>query len=172
MSRFYSPEELSAKDPFSRTPSEFARYYGPPLTDEMVASAEQRLGVRLPAPFLALLHESNGGFLRPTRYPCEMPDSWGEPYAEYRTVHGLGYGYGIDAETGALHMRKEWGYPDDLLWLDGDGHTGLFLDYRTCGSRGEPPVVYVDVETDGEPIIWPVATTFGEFLAGLREESE
>jgi hypothetical protein len=50
------------------------------------------------------------------------------------------------------------------------GHELIMLDYRACGKRGEPQVVYVDQEDDYS--ITFVAPDFETFIRGLVEEAE
>ena len=38
-------------------------------------------------------------------------------------------------------MTTEWGLPQDVVLLDGDGHTWIALDYRTDPHAVEPAVV-------------------------------
>ena len=49
-------------------------------------------------------------------------------------------------------MSEEWGEVsyeiEGLVPFDGDGHWHLCLDYRKC--KEDPPIVYVDIETDGQ----------------------
>ena len=47
-----------------------------PLTGEMVRDAEERLGVKLPAAYIAILNAQNGGYLRYDSYPSPGPTSW------------------------------------------------------------------------------------------------
>jgi hypothetical protein len=42
----------------------YLSYLQPPLTPEVVAAAETTLGVRLPAAYLSLLQDRNGGYVR------------------------------------------------------------------------------------------------------------
>ena len=44
-------------------------YNHPPLTDEMVAQAEARLGVRLPPELIELLRIQNGGYTLAFAHP-------------------------------------------------------------------------------------------------------
>ena len=70
-------------------------------------------------------------------------------------------------------MIEKWGYP----WIGvpiadtpAGGHEQVMLDYRACGKRGEPQVVYVDQEDDYS--ITFVASDFETFIRGLVKESE
>ena len=44
-------------------------YTGPPLTDEMIRSAESRLGYKLPESYLDVIRIKNGGSLKRSRFP-------------------------------------------------------------------------------------------------------
>lgn len=44
----------------------------------------------------------------------------------------------------------------------------VFLDYRECGTQGEPKVVHIDQEADYK--ITPLADNFEEFIRGLVSE--
>ncbi|GDX79385.1 hypothetical protein LBMAG42_11960 [Deltaproteobacteria bacterium] len=124
-------------------------YLQPPLTAEAVASAEARLGVRLPAAYLALVREQNGGYVA-----ASLPDS------PHSMIWGIGpYFPSITGE------RAEEMAEGGLVPFDGDGHWHLCLDYRTSGRTGEPSVSYVDDECEHEE---PVAADFSSFLGSLR----
>jgi hypothetical protein len=162
---FYTPEELAARDELNRPASEFEKYSGPPLTDGMVASAEATLGVRLPAALIDMLRERNGGFLKRPYFAYPVVDD----IMALTSLHGLGWRRGMDGEYGCLYMSKEWHYPDGLLYIDGDGHTGIFLDYRDCGPQGEPSVGWYDGEAD-PPEIVKLDDTFAAFVSRLQED--
>jgi len=58
-----------------------SNYYDhPPLTDEMVAVAESRLGVKLPAEYIALLRHQNGGYTQGFAYPMRQRTTWAEDH--------------------------------------------------------------------------------------------
>ncbi|WP_433060543.1 SMI1/KNR4 family protein [Dactylosporangium sp. CS-033363] len=137
----------------------------PPLTEGAVRAAEEQLGVRLPAAYLAMLAVQNGGYLRAT---------W--PGLPHEGLSGIG------PHVPSITLDGAWWRPpveDDDMWVpdgaarlipfDGGGHWDLCWDYRECGPDGEPAVVYVDV--DGESVS-PVAGDFDMFLAGLVDEAE
>jgi hypothetical protein len=130
-------------------------YLQPPLTDEAVASAEQKLGFRLPATYLAVLRVQNGGYIRYT-----LPDS------VHRAISGIGPQFPSLTDFDWDHCRDDVSYAlDGLIPFDGDGHWHLCLDYRR--NSAHPAVTYADVECDEES---EVAPTFAEYLALLRVE--
>ncbi|GAA3292925.1 SMI1/KNR4 family protein [Dactylosporangium vinaceum] len=138
-------------------------YVQPPLTGAAVAAAEERLGVRLPAAYLAMLEVQNGGELRAT---------W--PGLPHRRLAGIGPHFPSITRDDAWWRRPDDGddiwVPDGagrLVAFDGGGHWDLCLDYR--GGDDEPEVVMVDV--DGASVT-AVAKSFDAFLAGLVDETE
>lgn len=141
----------------------------PPLTDEMVARAEQRLGVSLPTELIALLRVRNGGYTRGFVYPTTEPTSWAEDHVPLDELYGIGDGSGepglYDINTTA-YMTEEWGLPPRQVLLAGDGHTWITLDYR---SDAVPSVAWIDAEL-GEEL--QLAPTFAAFLAGLLPNDE
>lgn len=64
---------------------------------------------------------------------------------------------------GSLYLSQEWEYPAGLIYFEGDGHTGFFLDYRECGPQGEPSVLWLDTECDPYVEV-KLADDFGAFL--------
>jgi hypothetical protein len=51
------------------------------------------------------------------------------------------------------------------VFLNGDGHTWVVMDFR--GKTKEPSIVYIDVE---EEVELQIARSFSEFIEGLQEE--
>ena len=141
----------------------FLDYVQPPLTDAVIAAAEKQLGVRLPATYLALLREQNGGYLRA---------SW--PGSVSRTLFGIGPGFASITRDGAWWRPKNasegaWApaAPDLLIPFDGDGHWDVCFDYRAHGVSHEPAVTFVDNECEREETI---AESFAEYLARFVDE--
>lgn len=139
---------------------------GPAVTDELVRLAEERLGVRLPPEYVALLRTCNGG--RPLRrcYRTLQPTSWAPDHIEIESVLGVGYEDGIDGRYGSRYLIHEWGYPDiGVVICDtpSGGHDAVMLDYSAVGASGRPRVVYVDDDRS----VQTLATTFDAFWNGL-----
>jgi SMI1-KNR4 cell-wall len=135
-------------------PPAYLSYLQPTLTPELVAQAEQWLGVTLPAEYLALLEVQNGGYIR-----------YGLPDLVHSVIRGIGPHY-------PNLLAFDWDYDDDeapsfplegLIPFDGDGHWHLCLDYRSCSQ--EPAIAYIDVECDDQREIAP---SFAEYLALLE----
>lgn len=135
-------------------PPAYLPYVQPTLTPELVAQAEQRLGVTLPPEYLALLEVQNGGYIR-----------YGLPDLVHDVIRGIGSHY-------PNLLDFDWDYVDDdppsfplegLIPFDGDGHWYLCLDYR--GRSQEPAVAYIDVECDEQ---LEIAPSFAAYLALLE----
>ena len=151
---------------------------GPPLTEAMVTTAERLLGVRLPDAYLQLLRERNGGYIEPLGCPTRRPTSWAADHVSLTSLFGIPVAKGdeiADPDTpgqGLLvtpYMIREWGLPENIVLLDGDGHTWIALDYRRSGPAGPPSVCWLDVEAGDE---LELAETFDDFLNILRPEAE
>jgi hypothetical protein len=148
---------------------------GPPLTDEMVASAERELRVKLPKAYIELMQTCNGGYTRDAVLRTSQPTGWAPDHVPVDVIFGIpavgergrfGTGLGILATA---HMTSEWGLPEGLVLLNGEGHWWIALDYRRSGRIGPPTVVWIDIER-GEDL--QLAESFESFLAGLAPASE
>jgi hypothetical protein len=140
-----------------------------PLTEAMVARAEATLGVRLPDAYLALLRIQNGGYTTDAfqAHPAPEPTSWAHDHVPFDSMFGIGpNGEGVLQSPALL---REWGMPDGLVLLTGDGHWWIALDYRRSGPAGPPSVVWFDNEV-GEDI--QLARDFKTFVEGLRSQEE
>jgi hypothetical protein len=144
-------------------------YEHPALTEEMLARAEQRLGVKLPAEYVALLRTQNGGYTRGFGYPMSQETSWAEDHVPLHDLAGIVTDPDHSTAQNILdtpYLAEEWGLPPRQVLLSGDGHWWITLDYR---GGDEPSVAWIDVEC-GEDI--QVAPSFSSFLQGLRPDSE
>lgn len=139
---------------------------GPAIGDFMIRRAEASLGVRLPRAYVALLRQQNGGTPIRRCFPMTRSTSWAPDHFEVSTLLGLGFEEGIDGEYGSEYLIGEWGYPPiGVVIFDtpSAGHDTVMLDYRTCGSDGEPPIAYID--EDRNPVV--VAPNFDVFVDSL-----
>lgn len=146
---------------------------GPLLTDAMVASAERILGVRLPASYVRLMRECNGGYLvGDLGCPTSEPTSWAPDHVGVDHLNGIPEVHDPDPSDpwwdggGILcshYMSREWSLPAGLVLLAGDGHTWVALDYRDVGD--EPTVAWIDVDS-GQQL--RLAPDFASFIDSLR----
>jgi hypothetical protein len=144
-------------------------YTGPPLTEALILRAEEILGVHLPAVYVALLEQRNGGVPRRRCLRTDFATSWADGYFEVRALLGIGGERGIDSAQrhGSRYLIAEWGYPDIgvvICEMPSGGHDAVMLDYSACGPEGEPSVAYVDEDR----IPRRVAESFPEFVVQLK----
>ena len=156
--------------------SDYARkdYVEEPLSDDLISSVEAELGRRLPPSYLELMKTQNGGIPRDTRFPTTVPTSWAKDHVAITGILGVGRAktYSLCGELGSTFMQEMWGYPDWGICVcdcPSAGHDMIMLDYRSCGSDGEPEIVHVDQERDFK--ITFLARNFETFIRGLVNES-
>lgn len=151
-------------------------YVEEPLTDEMIAFTEDKLGYKLPQSYIKLMRTQNGG--NPKK------EYWVKEDAERNEVNVIGLAgfFGIGSNKSNSLFGKfgnefwftEWEYPRDLGVIIADtesgGHDMIYLDYRECGKGGEPKVSACFSEYDNK--IQVLADSFEEFLSMLVTEEE
>ncbi len=157
--------------------SEYAteNHIEPPFDEEIIRSIEQKLGYKLPASYIALMHTQNGGFPTRTDFSTAEATSWSEHHIAITSISGIGSqkAYSLTGEMGSRFMIEDWGYPDlGIVICDcpSAGHDVVMLDYRFCGPSGEPAVVHVDQEGGYE--ITYLAPNFEAFICGLVNAEE
>ena len=149
-------------------------YVSEPPSDELIASVEEELGYKLPAAYIWLMKQHNGGIPVNTCYPCDEPTCWSDDHVAITGIFGIGRekSCSLCGELGSQFMIDEWEYPAigvAICDCPSAGHDMIFLDYRACGPQGEPAVVHVDQENDYK--ITHLADSFEEFVRGLEHES-
>ena len=149
-------------------------YVSDPPSDELIASVEEELGYKLPAAYIWLMKQHNGGIPVNTCYPCDEPTCWSDDHVAITGIFGIGRekNCSLCGEMGSQFMIDEWEYPAigvAICDCPSAGHDMIFLDYRACGPQGEPAVVHVDQENDYK--ITHLADSFEEFIRGLEHES-
>lgn len=142
-------------------------------SDELIASIEQELGYKLPASYIWLMKQHNGGIPVNMCFPTHKRTSWADDHVAIDGFFSIGRAktYSLCGEMGSQFMIDEWGYPAigvAICDCPSAGHDMIFLDYRACGPFGEPKVVHVDQEWDYE--ITPLADSFEDFIRGLVNE--
>ena len=143
----------------------FESYIGKPVTDMDIKDAEAELGYTLPAAYIELLNNHNGGVLNKNCFINNEGD------CVYVTgIYGIDRDkkYSLIGEMGNEFWISKWEYPPiGIVVADtiSGGHDMIFLDYRECGPTGEPKVVRVDQE--GDYSITLLADNFGDFIKNL-----
>ena len=146
-----------------------------PPTDELIAEVEKELGYKLPASYIWLMKQHNGGRPRKTACPSEDPTSWAKDHGSVHSFLSIGKEktHSLCGELGSNFWMREWGYPNigvAIADCPSGGHDMIFLDYRKCGKDGEPSVVWVDAEANYR--ITKLANNFEEFIRNLRLEKD
>ena len=143
----------------------FESYIGKPVTDEDIKAAEANLGYTLPAAYIELLKNHNGGVVNKNYFINDNRD------CVYITgIYGIDRDkkYSLLGEIGNEFWISKVKYPPiGVVVADtiSGGHDMIFLDYRECGPTGEPKVVRVDQE--GDYSITLLADNFGNFIKNL-----
>lgn len=155
--------------------SPYARkeYTDDPLTDELLASVEKRLGRKLPASYVELSRVHNGGIPHHTRHRTATRTTWAEDHVAITGIYSIGDNKpcSLCGEFGSAFWGGEWGYPDIGVYFadcPSAGHDMLCLDYSQPGPDGEPKVVHVDQEANYRATV--VAPNFENFIRGLQDE--
>ena len=88
-------------------------YVSEPPSDELIASVEEELGYKLPASYIWLMKQHNGGIPVNTCYPCDEPTSWAEDHVAITGILGIGRekSYSLCGNLGSQFMIDEWEYP-------------------------------------------------------------
>lgn len=143
-------------------------YNNPPLTKEMIVTAEKELGVVLPEAFLGLLRVQNGGYTRGFAYPMTVKTSWSHNHIPLTELFGIVINEDFNSGHNIMeseYMIEEWGLPKKQVLLAGDGHWWITLDYREGKT---PSVRWIDCENNEDIHI---AVNFEEFIEGLVDET-
>ncbi|AST84165.1 hypothetical protein FD49_GL001372 [Latilactobacillus sakei subsp. sakei DSM 20017 = JCM 1157] len=108
----------------------------------------------LPADYLALCQETNGGFLSRFSLPTSEPTSDGLDHVECHYLAGIA--------TGSQTVIEVAQWPDYLIPFSQHGTQYFAFDYQQ--SPDNPSIRYIDTEVDQ----WlTVASSFSQFLAQL-----
>lgn len=147
-------------------------YTGPPLTRGAIRRAQWKVGLyKLPAAYLDLLREKNGGEPKRPRIDTEFPtEPDGSSGVTIEILMGIGAtDYTIDdPECSNRSFIKEWDLPKIgvvFCQTEDHGHDAVMFDYRTCGRLGEPSVAYVGEDRRPRTI----AANFTDLVARMRE---
>lgn len=153
----------------------FDTYTDETLTNKIIKQVESELGYKLPKSYIHLMKQRNGGIPRKNCFRVDVPNSWADDHIQIEGFHGIGKskGFSLCGDYGSEYLIEEWEYPNiGIVICDTPtaGHTVVMLDYSACGPKGEPKVVFIDMEM--EQTVIPLADNFEEFILGLTEEEE
>lgn len=143
-------------------------YHDVSPSDELIAETEKELGYKLPASYIWLMKQHNGGLVNKDSFQTNTPTSWACDHVAIYGILGISKDKRCSITRETRLMVDEWDYPDigvAICDCPSGGHDMIFLDYRECGPMGEPKVVHIDQEFDYE--ITHLADTFEEFIMGL-----
>lgn len=149
--------------------SVWATHYIPnwarPAPQEAVASAEKRLGVVIPRAFKAQLAVQNGGQVFLSEEPPfeDVCRHWTNAIVDGVLPVDK---WEIAAENLWFQNVSDVPHLKSLVVIAGHSESQLCLDYRACGPKRLPSVVYIDVCTQPTSVA-TVCSTVSEFLAAL-----
>ena len=117
-------------------------------TIEEIRICEDKLSVKLPQSFVNYLtgsdNKDDDGYVY--KITCTIPEELkyylGDGYIDINKLNDATLNeHGVNTILCSHYMIEEWELPQDLVLLQGDGHTWIALDYR----KGEdPPVIFIE----------------------------
>lgn len=125
------------------------------LDNKILHIVEEKLQLELPADYVSLMKQQNGGRLAKTLYNTDEEEIYIEEILGISEEEAEGI-------LTTLYLREEWDLPDDIILLSGDGHSWVFLDYRI--NKSQPSVSYIDLEMEKDYVL---AANFTDFIKGL-----
>jgi hypothetical protein len=153
-----------------------------PPTVAQLKAAEKKLGVKLPAAYVAVLKVRNGGRLLLTEFKMKAKPPKASTWSRSQT-YSVPELPGVDPRRSEslvdlYQTGKECGVNAGLDPFNGGGHHWLCLDYRKCGARGEPTITHWEqgnpFQSAGtpKPVTYHVADSFAELIRGLRRAAD
>lgn len=145
------------------------QYISDPPTDDLIASVEESLVFKLPASYIDMMKQHNGGIPRNRRFPIGGAESGEAGYITISGIMGIGREktYSLCGAEGSRHSIENGGYPEfGVAICHCPSESGIvMLDYRPSGNDGEPEVIFVDKEQNYK--ITKLAPNFEAFIGGL-----
>lgn len=144
-----------------------------PVTQEEIEFAQQVFQVTLPETYVQLLKISNGGALNARWLDVQgvegLEDEEGYIYVD--SLLGI-QPAGLDdpsLKISIMHtdyLKREWGIEQDhIIFIAGDGHYWIALDYRTSP---EPTITYFDTENEKQ---FHLYNHFDEMINNMYEST-
>lgn len=148
------------------------QYVMAPPTDELIASVEEELVFRLPAFYVQMMKQHNGGVPRSRSFPVADPVSGEREHIAISGILGIGREKkrSLCGEAGSRFRIEQEGYPEfGVIICDCPSEAAaVMLDYRDSGNDGAPEVVHVDKANNYA--ITRLAPSFEAFIRGLVKE--
>lgn len=145
-----------------RTDIEEDEYKQKNLSDSDIERAESFFNIKLPVDYVSILKKQNGGYIICNAHPSPVPTSWSDHSIHIDHIRGIGEGTGI---LNSPYLISEWGLPEGIIIISGDGHSFIALDYRN--TKNEPTVIYLDTQSNQ---VVTLSNNFKEFLNHLYLE--
>ncbi|WP_334072510.1 SMI1/KNR4 family protein [Paenibacillus sp. A14] len=151
------------------------KYVSEPPTDDLVASVEEELVFRLPAYYVQMMKQHNGGVPRQRFFPVDPSESGaGRETVEIAGILGIGRTkkHSLCGEAGSRTLIEQGGYPEiGVVICDcPSAYEVVMLDYRESGNDREPEVVHVDKKENNR--ITRLAPDFETFIRGLANAEQ
>jgi hypothetical protein len=145
----------------------------PGAPEAMIADVEAQLGVRFPDEYRAIVQTCQRG------YPVER-SAFQVRQGKHTTGSGLGCLLMVDpaAKSDSIiptlaSVRVDDQIPDDIVPFGAVGNGDLIcFDYRRYTDGSAVPVVYWDHEKNKDESVFPLASTFADFLDMLEPAEE
>ena len=135
-----------------------------PVTNKDITAAEEQLGVTLPADFVLLMKQSNGGYVNYDKraFPVDFSIESGDIFIEVEEIMGI-HEEGLLSST---YLAEEWDLPQNLVLFSGSGHAWVGFNYD---GRVIPNIVYVEPDNGDGTKFHVIAETFSEFVSKLDD---
>jgi hypothetical protein len=132
-------------------------------TEERIKMFEDEYGVRLPPEYIQYAGTKGSSVVKLPSCGNDLTQFYfGEGFYTIGKFAGIEpdpYGSSI---FDSASLTEEWGLPNKLVLIEGDGHTWLALDYRE--SAVDPTVIVVESD-EGNHLL--VANNFREFVRSI-----
>src|SRR5580700_8041394 len=88
-------------------------YVGQPLTKEMLAMVETKLGYKLPSTYIEFLRNQNGGTPKNRNHRTSKPTSWSKDHIAITGIYGADQTkrWSLCGKFGSHSLMEQWGYP-------------------------------------------------------------